>query len=253
MLGAIVIGDNRVAVVTVSVAVFVTDPSAAVIVVVPPPTAVASPMVGAVMLMVATELFDDVHSTDAVISWVVPSLKFPVALNCSVVPSAIVVVADDMVMKLSVAGVTVSVVDPEMPPNHAVMVVVPPPGATGVAIPLNPAALLIVATPASAEVQVTSAVMSSTEPSSYVPLAENCTGSANETLGSVGVTWIDTSVVAFTVRSVLPDTPANVTVMVVNPAPTELASPLEPGALSTVATVVDEELQTADAVRSSVV
>jgi hypothetical protein len=173
VLGGAIVMVDRVAVVTVSVAVCVTDPSAAVIMVVPPPTAVASPMVGPVMLMVATELLEDVHSTDAVISWVVPSLKFPVAKYCCDVPSAIVVVADDMVMEFSVAGVTVSRDVPEMLPNDAVMVVVPPPAAMGVAIPLDPAALLIVAIAVSEEVQVTRAVMSSEEPSSYVPLAEN--------------------------------------------------------------------------------
>jgi hypothetical protein len=113
--------------------------------------------------MVATELFDDVQSTDAVISWVVPSLKFPVAMNCSVVPSAIVVVADDIVMEVSVAEVTVNCDEPDLPPKNAVMVVVP--GATGMANPLDPAELLIVATPVIEELQVTSAVRSSEEPS----------------------------------------------------------------------------------------
>jgi hypothetical protein len=82
-----------------------------------------------------------------------------------------------------------------------------------------------------------------------MPLAENCWGSANETLGLDGVTWIDISVIAFTVRSVLPDTPASVAVIVVNPAPTDLTSPLE----STVATAVFDELQVTAVVRSGVV
>jgi hypothetical protein len=56
----------------------------------------------------------------------------------------------------SVAGVTVRVVDPDMLPDFAVIVV--DPVATGVADPLEPAALLIVATAISDELQVTAVV-----------------------------------------------------------------------------------------------
>ena len=59
-------------------------------------------------------------------------------------------------METNVAGVTVSVVDPEMLPTVAVIVVVP--AATAVASPLDPAALLIVATPVLEELQVAEAV-----------------------------------------------------------------------------------------------
>jgi len=231
----------------VSVAVFVTRPSAAVIVTAPPLTAVARPFVEPVLLMVATELSGDVQTTDAVISWVVPLLKLPVATNCWVVPIAILAVAGNIVMEVSVAEVTVSVDEPEMPPNHAVMVVVPT--ETGVANP----ALLIAATSAFEEIQVACCVRSSKEPSEYMPVAENCSVSLSGTLESGDVTWIDSSVAEVTVRSVLPDTPASDAVIVVRPAPTEVASPLESGALLIVATVVDKELQTTDAVRSSVV
>ena len=48
-------------------------------------------------------------------------------------------------MDTSVAEVTVSVVDPDLPPDVAVIVVEP--AATDVARPLEPAALLMVATP----------------------------------------------------------------------------------------------------------
>ncbi len=56
----------------------------------------------------------------------------------------------------SVAGVTVSVVDPDMLPDVAVTVVEP--AATDVARPFEPVALLIVATPALDELQVTAVV-----------------------------------------------------------------------------------------------
>ena len=61
-------------------------------------------------------------------------------------------------MDTSVAGVTVSVVVPWILPDVAVIVVGPV--ATEVASPLDPAALLIVATPVSDELQVTAAVKS---------------------------------------------------------------------------------------------
>jgi hypothetical protein len=59
-------------------------------------------------------------------------------------------------MDTSVAGVTVRVVDPHMPPNVAVTVV--DPVATAVADPLELAALLIVATVRADELQVTAVV-----------------------------------------------------------------------------------------------
>jgi hypothetical protein len=61
-------------------------------------------------------------------------------------------------MDTSVAGVTVRVVDPDMPPEVAVIVV--DPVATEKADPLEPAALLIVATVRSDELQATSVVKS---------------------------------------------------------------------------------------------
>ena len=61
-------------------------------------------------------------------------------------------------MDASVAGVTVNVVDPEMLPDTAVIVV--DPVATAAANPLEPVALLIVVTPVLDELQVTAVVMS---------------------------------------------------------------------------------------------
>jgi hypothetical protein len=69
-------------------------------------------------------------------------------------------------------------------------------------------------------------------------------------LGLVGVTWIDTSVDVVTVSVVLPETPPNVAVIVVDPAVAAVASPLELAALLIAETVVDEELQVAEAVMS---
>jgi len=81
-----------------------------------------------------------------------------VAVNCRVVPSAMLGLVGVTDMDTSVAGVTVSVVDPDMLPDAAVIVVEP--AATDVAKPLEPAALLIVATPPVNEPQVTAVVRS---------------------------------------------------------------------------------------------
>ena len=72
-------------------------------------------------------------------------------------------------------------------------------------------------------------------------------------LGLVGVTSIETSFAGSTVRSVLPEMPPTVAVIVVSPAPTEVASPTVSGALLTVATAAFDEVQVAAALRSSVV
>ena len=75
------------------------------------------------------------------------------AVNCRVVPSTMLGLVGVTDMDTSVAGVTVSVVDPDMLPDVAVIVVEP--AATDVAKPLEPAALLMVATPPANEPQVT--------------------------------------------------------------------------------------------------
>jgi hypothetical protein len=59
-------------------------------------------------------------------------------------------------MDTSVAAVTVSVVEPDLLPDVAVIVVEP--ATTDVANPLEPAALLMAATPAVDELQVTTVV-----------------------------------------------------------------------------------------------
>ena len=54
------------------------NPEVAVMVVVPAVRAVARPL----RLTVATEVSDELQVTCVVISWVVPSEKVPVAVNC---------------------------------------------------------------------------------------------------------------------------------------------------------------------------
>ena len=78
------------------------------------------------------------------------------AVNCWVVPLAMLRLVGVIDMDTSVAGVTVSVVEFDMLPDVAVIVV--DPVATGVANPFEPTALLMFATPVLDELQVTAVV-----------------------------------------------------------------------------------------------
>ncbi len=155
--------ETRVAGVTVSVVDADIEPEAAMIVEVPAATAVANPEA----LTAATPELDELQVTVADRSWVVLSEKVPVAVNCSVVPFAVLGMGGVIARETSVAGVTVSSVEPEIPPNVALIVVLP------IALPLacpglyitdeseeTAVASTIVATAGSDEVHVTSAVRS---------------------------------------------------------------------------------------------
>ena len=141
------------AVITDNVVEPTTLPKVAVIAVVPMATAVASPLE---LVMVAIPVIAELQVTKVVKSCVAPFDRTPVALNCRVVPTA----------ALGLAGVTptdetvvaVSVVELEIPPAVAVMVVVP--GTAAVASPFEPTALLMEATPGFDDVQVTVVVIS---------------------------------------------------------------------------------------------
>jgi len=77
------------------------------------------------LLTVAAEGVLDCHSTWAVRFWVELSVYTPVAVNCCVVPSAMLGLAGVTWIVTRVAGVTVSRVDPETPPSEAVIVTEP--------------------------------------------------------------------------------------------------------------------------------
>ncbi len=72
-------------------------------------------------------------------------------------------------------------------------------------------------------------------------------------LGLVGLTAMDTSVAEVTVSAVDPDIPPDVPVIVVEPAATEVANPLELAALLMVATPETDEFQVTDVVKFCVV
>src|SRR6266568_890698 len=156
MLGSVGVTSivDRVAAVTVSVVLPETPPKVAVIVVVPAATDVARPCDPPALLIVATAVLDELQVTWVVRSCVVLSLKVPVAVNCCVVPFAMLGFVGVTPSEVRVAAVTVSVVFPETSPSVAVIVVGP--AATDVARP----ALSIVAKAVFEEPQVTWVVKS---------------------------------------------------------------------------------------------
>jgi hypothetical protein len=122
-----------------------------------------------------------------------------------------------------------------------------------VASPFELAALLIVATPVLDELQVAEAVKSCVVLFENVPVAVNCRVVPLAIEGLIGVTAIDASVAAVTVREVEPDILPDFAVTVVEPVATEVVNPLKPAALLIVATPVLDELQVTAAVRFCVV
>jgi hypothetical protein len=124
------------------------------------------------LLIVAMDVSEELHAADKVRFWVELSVYVPVAVNCWVVPSAMLVLSGRTIIAMRVAGVTVRVVaGAEIVPDTAVIAVLPT--ATEVALPVLPAALLIVATVVLDEPQVTDEVTSLVILSEYVPTAVN--------------------------------------------------------------------------------
>ena len=148
--------ERRAAGVTVRPVEPDTLPRVAVIVTGPWPRAVASPFDPAELLTAATPAFVELQVTAVVRFCVDLSVKVPVAVNCCVVPPAMLGFAGITAIDTRVAGVTVKVVDPETAALAAIIVV--DPGLTAVANPLEPDALLTEATVVAEEVQATVAV-----------------------------------------------------------------------------------------------
>jgi len=164
------------------------------------------------------------------------------ALNCRVVPRAMVGLVGVTSMDARVAAVTVRVVTPESPPNEAVMEAVPLDAPVA-----RPAAVIVAA--AVEELQEADAVMSCLVVSEKMATALNCRVVPRAMLGLVGVTSMDARVPAVTVRVALLDTMLpEVAVMEAVPLDAPVARP----AAVIVAAAV-EELQATEAVRSCLV
>ncbi len=129
----------------------------------PVPVPVARP----VALIVATEVSDEVHVTLDVMSSVLLSLYLPVAMYCSVAPLEMSRTIGVTKINCNVGPVTVRLVEAEMFPDTASIVVVPVP------VPVAMPSWLISATEESEEDHVTLNVMFLVLPSVYPPVALN--------------------------------------------------------------------------------
>jgi hypothetical protein len=154
-------------------------------------------------------------------------------------------------MEASVAVVTVSKVEPLTGPLVALIVAVP--FVWVLAVPWEPVALEIEATASLDELQVTWVVKSWVEPSEKVPVAVNETVRFAGRLGLVGVTAMEASVAAVTVRLVEPVLPESAAEMVVVPTARVVARPFEPAASETVAVLTSDDDQVTWSVMSCVV
>lgn len=186
-------------------------------------------------------------------SLVDPSVKVPTAANCCLRPAATDGLVGVTLIETTVAAETVSKVLPVFPPKAAKMVVEP--SATLEAIPLLPAALLIVALLTSEEAQVACMVRSAVVLSENVPVAMNCCVRPSGKDGFGGVSAIETKVLLVTVSAVDPVTPFKVAVMLTGEAlvASPLARPLEPLALLMLAMTALEVAQVTCEVTSEVV
>jgi len=137
--------------------------------------AVTHPPLASPLLTVATAGFEEVQLAALVISRKVPSVNVPMAVNCSVCAKLQTIVAGSGVTSIdtSSAGVIVSVaLFDVMPEELAVIVVAPTDFDT--AIPFEPVVLLINATAAFVEFQVTDDVIFFAVWSVNVPVAVYC-------------------------------------------------------------------------------
>src|SRR5262245_65188302 len=216
----------------------------------PAPTAVPNPCEPGAFETETTAGTELNQVTWSVRSWVVASVKTPVAVNCPDVPRATVRFDGVTSMLASVAPVTVRLVDPVTPSFDAVIVATPAP--RPVARPSLPAAFDTVATAPLELSQATCAVRSWTVASEKTPVAVNCRSVSAAIDGSTGVTSIETSVAPVTVRLVVPLIPPIAAEMVTVPVASAEARPSLPGAFDTEAIEPSELDQATWVVRSCV-
>ncbi len=117
--------ETRDAEVTVSLVDPLIEPEVAEMLAVPCNTVVASPMVEPALLIVATVGVSELHCTVVVMFCVLPSVNVPVAVNCCVIPKGRAGIAGVTAIETNVAVVTVTVADPLIVPEVAVMLVLP--------------------------------------------------------------------------------------------------------------------------------
>lgn len=172
-------------------------------------------------------------------SCVLVSLKVPVAVNCFVVPMAMLGLAGITAIETRAALVTVSEVEPLTAPDVAVMVAVPGPVLVARPEALTEATLMLDEDHAT---EGSCCVL----PSSKSPVAVNCCAVPSAMEEFAGVTEIESRWAATTVSEAVSLTVPTVAVIVIVPVPTVVARPL----LSMVATVVSDELHVTPVERS---
>lgn len=156
--------ETSVGVVTVRVALPLTPEYVAAMVAEPGALLVTKPMLETAAALV----FDEFQVAKLVRSLVLPSVKVPVAVSCTVVPSARDALAGETASEARTGAVTVRVALPLTPEYVAVMVAEP--GALPVAMPpLETVAMLVFD-----ELQVVELVRSLLLLSLYLPVAVNC-------------------------------------------------------------------------------
>lgn len=238
LLGWIAI-DTKFAELTVSVVFPLTDSNDAEMVVVPTFLPVASPLT----VIEATEFADEDQETTSLTFWLLPSENVAVAVNCSARPRGKLGFAGLTLSEVAAALVTVSDAVPEIAPEVAVIVVLPP--ATPCAKPWVGDELPMVAAAVFEDVQVTLPVMFCVLLSLKVPVAMNCWLVCGAIVVVAGVTAIETNA-GVTVKENVPVTPLDVAVMEHLPAAFAVTIP----ELETVATELSDEFHCAVLVRS---
>ena len=183
---------------------------------------------------------EEPHSADSVMSCVLLSLNFPVAVNCLVAPIGMLEFAGATAMDTSVAALMVTEAVPLTPPEVAVTVAVP--AASALATP----ELMILNKFVADEDHVTD-VRTCVLPSSKMPVAVNCCTVSMASVAVAGLTAIDCRCAATTVRVEESEKPPAVALIVVLPAVNVVARPV----LSTLATPEVEELHVTPLVRSA--
>jgi hypothetical protein len=145
----VIASDERFAALTIKGALPLTAPSVAEMVVVPMFNPVASPLTVIEAMLVT----DDLQVTTPVTSCTLLSEKVPVAVNCCAIPSGMLPFPGVTAIEVRTAEVTVRVVDPEIAPSVAEMVVLPV--ATALASPWVGPLVTIVAAAVFDEFQIT--------------------------------------------------------------------------------------------------
>jgi hypothetical protein len=176
-------------------------------------------------------------------------------VNCRVFPTATLGLAGVITIPVSAADDTVSAVDPVTPALTKVALTVVEPALMGVARPLEPKALLMDAMVLFEDFQVTWVVRSWVDLSEKVPVAVNCWDAPRKIVVLTGVTVMADSVAVVTVRvtGMVFITVPSAAVMLVVPAPADVASPLVLPALLIVAMETFDEFQATNAVISRLV